>query len=125
MSCVCYDFASVHCIAALWSSVGKGLTSWLSFVMLNCIFVTFACGILGQVWYIIVSISDLCLLSYFKNPFSYMTTNFPPLLDYASFIRSADNALLTQKIAIERMYHVNIFAHKRASLVNNIIFSCD
>ena len=38
--------------------------------------------------------------------FSYTTTNFPRLLDHASFIRSADNALLTQKIANERMSHV-------------------
>ena len=28
-------------ICALWSPAGKGLTSWLSFVMLNCEFVTF------------------------------------------------------------------------------------
>ena len=27
---------------------GKGLTSWLSFVIFNCIFVTFLSGILGQ-----------------------------------------------------------------------------
>ena len=36
-------------ITALWSTVGKGLTSWLLFVMFNYIFVTFPCGILGQV----------------------------------------------------------------------------
>ena len=30
-----------------------------------CIFVTFPCGILGQVWYLIVSFPDLCHLSYF------------------------------------------------------------
>ena len=52
-------------IAALWSPAGKWLTSWLSFVMFYCVFVTFPCGILGQVWYLIVSISDLCHLSYF------------------------------------------------------------
>ena len=28
----------------------------------NCIFVTFPCGILGQVWYLIISFPDLCLL---------------------------------------------------------------
>ena len=33
-----------------------------------CIFVTFACGILGQVWYLIVSFTDLCHLSYFNQP---------------------------------------------------------
>ena len=52
-------------IDALWSPVGKGLTSWLSFVMSNCVFGTFPCGILGQVWYLIVSVLDLCPLSYF------------------------------------------------------------
>ena len=31
-----------------------------------CIFVTFPCGIVGQVWYLIVSFPGLCLLSYFK-----------------------------------------------------------
>ena len=46
-------------IAALWSPAGKGLTSWLLFVMFNCVFVTFPCGILGQMWYLIVLTPDL------------------------------------------------------------------
>ena len=37
----------------------------LSSVQANFIFITFTCGILGQVWYLIVSIPDLCLLSHF------------------------------------------------------------
>ena len=32
-----------------------------------CIFVTFTCGILGRVWYLIVSFPDLCRLSYFHQ----------------------------------------------------------
>ena len=52
-------------ICALRSPAGKGLTSWLSFVVSNCEFVTFPIGILGQVWYLIVSIPDLCTLTYF------------------------------------------------------------
>ena len=40
MSCICH-------------ASGKRLTSWPSFVMFNCVFVTFPCGILGQVWYLI------------------------------------------------------------------------
>ena len=52
-------------IAALWSPDAKGLTSWLFFVMFDCVFVTFSCGILIQVWYLIVSIPDLCRLSFF------------------------------------------------------------
>ena len=54
-------------LAALWSPAGNRLTSWLLFVM-HCDFVTFPCGILGQVWYLIVSIPDLCHLSYFCYP---------------------------------------------------------
>ena len=60
-------------IAALWSPAGKGLTSWLLFVMFNCVFVTFPCGILGQVWYLIVSILDLGRLSYLEI-FYYQST---------------------------------------------------
>ena len=52
-------------VDALWSPAGEGLTSWLSFVMSNCDVVTFPIGILGQVWCLIVSIPDLCPLSYF------------------------------------------------------------
>ena len=42
----------------------KGLMAWLSFVMSNC---HFPIGILGQVCCLIVSISDLCHLSYFHH----------------------------------------------------------
>ena len=47
--CLMFVMLSRLFIAALMSSAGKGLTSWLSFVMFNCVFVTFPCGILGQV----------------------------------------------------------------------------
>ena len=46
-------------ICALWSPAGKGLTSWLSFVVSNY---HFPIGILGQVWYLHVSIPDHCTL---------------------------------------------------------------
>ena len=68
LSCFC----SVLCLlclcarqflCALWSPAGKGLTSCLSFVVYNCEFVTFLL-VLGQVWYLIVSIPDLCTLTY-------------------------------------------------------------
>ena len=48
-------------ISALWSPAGKGLTSWLSFVVYNCEFVTFPL----VSWYLIVSIPDLCTLTNF------------------------------------------------------------
>ena len=65
--CLVFVMLSRLFIAALWSPAGKGLTSWLLFVMFNCVFITFPCSILGQVWYFIVSIPDLCRLSYFKS----------------------------------------------------------
>ena len=51
-------------IAALWPHAGKGLISWLLWVII-IVFVTFPCGILGHVWYLIVSFPDICCLSYF------------------------------------------------------------
>ena len=47
-------------ICALLSPAGKGLTSWLSFVVSYSEFVTFS-----LVSYLIVSIPDLCTLTYF------------------------------------------------------------
>ena len=63
--CLVFVILSRPFIAALLSPAGKELTTWLVLVMFNCVFVTFLCGILGQVWYLIVSIPDLCRLSYF------------------------------------------------------------
>ena len=64
--CLVFLMLSRLFIAALWSPVGKGLTSWLLLVMFIVFFVTFPSCILGQVWYLIVSLPDLCRLSYFS-----------------------------------------------------------
>ena len=54
-------------VVALWSPVGKLLTSWFFFLCdISCAFLTFPYVVLGQVWYLIVSIPDLCSLSYLK-----------------------------------------------------------
>ena len=57
--CLVFYILSQLFIATSMSPAGKGLASWLFFVMSNCAFVTFPCGILGQVWYLIVSIRSL------------------------------------------------------------------
>ena len=36
LSCVCYAFFARLFICTLWSPAGKGLPSWLSFVVSNC-----------------------------------------------------------------------------------------
>ena len=65
--CIVFVMLSRLLIAALWLPAGKGLTSCLSFLVLNCVFVTFLFGILGQVWYLFVLITGLCRLSYFHT----------------------------------------------------------
>ena len=52
LSCVCHSFVSVHCclVVTCWERAD------LVCDVLLC-FVTFPCGILGQVWYLIVSIT--------------------------------------------------------------------
>ena len=63
--CLVFLMRSHLFIAALLSPAGKGLTSWLLLVMfIVFLLVTFPCGFLGQVWYLIVSFPDLCRLSY-------------------------------------------------------------
>ena len=60
-------------IATLWSPEGKGLISWLLFVMLIVIFFfTFLFGILGQVCHLVVSIPDHCCHSYFNSNSRYL-----------------------------------------------------
>ena len=56
-------YASVYMclVVTCW----EGLTSWLSFVVSYCEFVTFPLVSMGQVWYLIVSIPDLCTLTNF------------------------------------------------------------
>ena len=68
LCCFCLVFLCFHAglfVDTLMSPARKGLTSWLSFVMSNCDIDIPIC-ILGQVWCLIVSIPDLCPLSYFK-----------------------------------------------------------
>ena len=54
MDCVCYlcAFLSVHCCLVVISCESADLLSLVCDV--NCVFGTFPCGILGQVWYLIV-----------------------------------------------------------------------
>ena len=63
MPCVCHAFASVHCCLVVTCWERADLLALVCDVY--CDFVTFPCGILGQVWYLIVSIPYLCRLSYF------------------------------------------------------------
>ena len=77
VSCVSHAFASVQCclVATFWERAD--LLTLVGDVY--CSFVTFPCGILGQVWYLIVSFPDICRLSYF------VTFDFWLIVDSALF----------------------------------------
>ena len=64
LSCVCYVFVRVCLYVLCGHLLGKGwpLGSSLWCLLWVC---HFPIGILGQVWYLIVSIPDLCTLTYF------------------------------------------------------------
>ena len=66
--CVSHAFTSVHCclVVACWER------AYLLAIVgdADSIFVTtFPCGILGQVWYLIVSFPNICRLSYLGSTF--------------------------------------------------------
>ena len=65
MFCVSQAFASVHCCFVVTCWERAGLLALVGDVF--CICVTFQCGVQGQVWYLIVSFTDLCRLSYFLS----------------------------------------------------------
>ena len=63
--CFCYTVFSVPCslVTTCWGRVEH---STLLCVVLSCVSVTFPYGVLGLMWYLIVSIPDVCLFLYFK-----------------------------------------------------------
>ena len=68
--CVSNAFASVHCCLVVTCWERADLMALVGDVY--CIFVTFPCGILGQVWYLIVSFPNLCHLLSFKTDYLLM-----------------------------------------------------
>ena len=63
--CLCHTVLSVPCSLVVISTGRPDLLAILC-LMFSCAFVTFPYGVLGQRWYLIVSISDLCILPYFQ-----------------------------------------------------------
>ena len=53
-------------ICAFWSPAGKGLTSWLSFVV-SSVSLSLSHWYPGSGVYLIVSIPDLCIITYFHG----------------------------------------------------------
>ena len=61
MFCVCHAFLSVHCSLVVTGLVKANLLALL-YVIFPCVFDTFQCRVMGQMWHLIESIPDLCLI---------------------------------------------------------------
>ena len=59
---VCHTVSSVPCSIVVTCWERRADLFALLYVMFSCVFVTFPYGVLGQMWYLIVVIPDLCLL---------------------------------------------------------------
>ena len=68
-------------IAALWSHEGERADHLALVCDVYCGFVTFPFGILGQVWYLIVSIPDPCCLSYY-----YVSHMFQGIFSFICYV---------------------------------------
>ena len=65
--CLCHTVMSVSCSGVVICWERAYLLALLHVMFSCCCFVTFLCGVMGQLWYLIVSIPDICLLSYFAE----------------------------------------------------------
>ena len=76
MSCVCHAFASVYCcrVVTCWERADPMTLVCDAY----CVFFTFPCGILGQVWYLIVSFPDL--LPSFLLRYIFLLAKYVPWL---------------------------------------------
>ena len=84
---VCHALLSVHCslVPHVVTCLERANLMALLYVMFSCIFVTFSCGVLGQVWYLIVSIPDLCLLIYFVYKMKFNENIYAKIAKYLCF----------------------------------------
>ena len=83
--CLCYTVLSVPCSLVI-TCLGRADLLALC-VMFSCVFAIFQNGVLGLVWYmyLIVSISDICLLFYFGT-INANIQSFYLMIRYLKFI---------------------------------------
>ena len=71
VSFFCHAVFSVHCsLVVTWWERADLLV--LLYVMFSCFFVTFPCSVLGQMWFLIVSIPNICLFPHFEETWLHM-----------------------------------------------------
>ena len=86
----CYAFYSVHCSRLVVTCWEMADVLALLYVIFYCVFVPFSCGILGQMWYLIVLNPDLCLLTKMRRM---------SLIDIGAILQLSLGCLLVRIIA--------------------------
>ena len=99
-----------------------------------CDFATFPFGILGQVWYLIVSISDPCCLSYFLKLCCFfskcnntyfscessvkldITCELSVSMEYQTFFAQIYFKIMSSTVAVIGILRVKLFAVKGANV---------
>ena len=107
--CLLFSCARLF-IVAFRSSAWKGLTSWLSFVMSYC-------ELLLSHWYpgsVVVSIPDLCPLSYFSR-----TQHSDSTSDEAQTSNPSVPSLMLYQQSNCAFYHLASPVQQRANVINN------
>ena len=124
-------------ICALWSPAGKGLTSWLSFVVSNCEFTTFPliswvrCGTWLYRFLIFAPLLTLVVFglensSFSLNVFHIGSTWFIQFNDYHVYYRISGYILFTKSrgysnIKNYKIYQTNVIILKQLVLISKVI----
>ena len=90
-------------------------------MIFSCVFVTFLCGVLGQVWYLIMLIPDICPFPYLDFCHSKLKLSIVKLCCSKSEVNSTFGSLYTICIIMIckhiRMYvSVNTYTHVPVSI---------
>ena len=101
--CLCYAVLSAPSSLMITCLERADLLALL-YVMLSCVFVTFPYGVPGQVWYLVVSIPDLCIL-YFYFTLFFVRFSFGSV--YTNSKANVTSYLLT----LETTLHVAFIKH--------------
>ena len=75
VSCLSLYYFLVCSLQPRYHLLAKGWPLGLLVCDVSLCFVTFPYGVSGQVWYLIVSIPDLCLLFYFHSVYSIIRSS--------------------------------------------------
>ena len=116
ISPLCFVF--VHCSHVVTCLEMAYLLDFL-YMLFYCAFVTFPCGVLGQVWCLIVSVPDLCLLSYFHIYIHLFQQTLQMFFSVTELLRSLEGVLIRFTLATLKMTGVilnNIFWYSQKIL---------